>query len=131
MDYMDVHQAAERWQVPERKVTALCREGRIPGARKSGKLWLLPENALRPLDGRTKEYAAARERGEVSFAPDAAGKVLDARQGKILDEKKADANDVLTISQQQLTAAQKAQVQENLGLEIATLAEVISYLGLS
>lgn len=40
-------------------------------------------------------------------------------------------NDVLTISQQQLTAAQKAQVQENLGLEIATLAEVISYLGLS
>ena len=78
VEYMDVHQAAERWQVPERKVTALCREGRIPGARKSGKLWLLPERALRPLDGRTKEYAAARERGEVSFAPDAAGKVLDA-----------------------------------------------------
>ena len=77
VEYMDVHQAAERWQVPERKVTALCREGRIPGARKSGKLWLLPEKALRPLDGRTKEYAAARERGEVSFAPDAAGKVLD------------------------------------------------------
>ena len=73
VEYMDVHQAAERWHVPERKVTALCREGRIPGARKSGKLWLLPERALRPLDGRTKEYAAARERGEVSFAPDAAG----------------------------------------------------------
>lgn len=86
----------------------------------------------------SKPSYSASEVGAVSTADiannlttTAAGKVLDARQGKILDEKKADANDVLTISQQQLTSAQKAQVQENLGLEIATLAEVISYLGLS
>ncbi len=61
MEYIDVHQAAARWQVPERKVTALCRSGRIPGARKSGKTWLLPEQSERPLDGRTREYAARRE----------------------------------------------------------------------
>ena len=63
MEYMDVHQAAERWQVPERKVTALCRDGRIPGARKSGKTWLLPENSTKPLDARTRAYAAQREAG--------------------------------------------------------------------
>ena len=39
--------------------------------------------------------------------------------------------DVLTLSQQQLTAAQKKQVQANLGLEVATLAEVRAYLGLT
>jgi galactokinase/galacturonokinase len=61
---MDVHQAAERWQVPERKVTALCRDGRVPGARKSGKTWLLPSESARPLDGRTKAYAVQREAGE-------------------------------------------------------------------
>lgn len=56
MEYIDVRRAAEKWGMTERRVTALCRDGRIVGAKKSGKLWLIPDHASRPLDARTKEY---------------------------------------------------------------------------
>jgi galactokinase/galacturonokinase len=36
----------------------LCRAGRIIGAKKVGKLWMIPDSAPKPLDGRTKEYSA-------------------------------------------------------------------------
>ncbi len=76
MAWMEVRQAAELWQVPERKVTALCREGRIPGAKKSGKLWQIPEGSLRPLDARTREYAASRKEAETSCAADAGNRAV-------------------------------------------------------
>lgn len=59
MEYIDVHQAAELWDMTERRVTALCRDGRIVGAKKVGKLWMLPSDTAKPLDGRTKAFAAA------------------------------------------------------------------------
>ena len=55
-----IRQAAEQWNMPERRVSALCRSGRICGAVKSGKLWLIPENTPAPLDGRTKAFAAEK-----------------------------------------------------------------------
>lgn len=55
MNYSDVKQTAQRWGVPERRVTALCRDSRIIGAKKDGKSWLIPDDAEMPLDGRTKE----------------------------------------------------------------------------
>ena len=55
MEYIDVHEAAEKWGLNERRITNLCRSGRIPEAKKSGKLWLIPDNAEKPVDGRTKE----------------------------------------------------------------------------
>ena len=59
MEYIDVHESAKKWNLPERRVTLLCREGRISGAYKTGKLWYIPSDTEHPLDGRTKEYAAA------------------------------------------------------------------------
>ncbi|MFA5561531.1 MAG: galactokinase family protein [Eubacteriales bacterium] len=56
MEYIDVHVASEKWGVPERRVTALCRAGRIAGAVKKGKNWLIPGDTIAPADGRTKEY---------------------------------------------------------------------------
>ena len=55
MNYLDVKQTAEKWDVPERRVTALCRNNRIIGAKKEGRNWLIPDDAELPLDGRTKE----------------------------------------------------------------------------
>ena len=55
MNYLDVRQTAEKWDVPERRVTALCRNNRIIGAKKEGRNWLIPDDAELPLDGRTKE----------------------------------------------------------------------------
>lgn len=46
--------AATRWGLTERRVTGLCRSGKIPGAIKKGKNWLVPDDAQRPADGRVR-----------------------------------------------------------------------------
>ena len=61
MEYLSVRDMAAKWNLPERKVTALCREGRIPGARKTDRQWLIPDNSPKPLDARTREFARSRE----------------------------------------------------------------------
>ena len=62
MEYSDVHEMAKKWGVTERRVTLLCRNSRIPFAKKSGKTWLIPSNATLPCDGRTKEAGLEAER---------------------------------------------------------------------
>lgn len=55
MDYVGVRQIAAKWNMPERRITELCRNNRIIGAKKSGKTWLIPSDSAKPFDGRTKE----------------------------------------------------------------------------
>lgn len=52
MKYMDVKTAAKRWELTERRLTMLCRDGRIEGAKKEKGLWLIPDDAEKPIDGR-------------------------------------------------------------------------------
>ena len=54
MEYMSAPQAAEKWGISERRVQKLCSENRIPGVSKLGYMWLIPKNAEKPIDGRTK-----------------------------------------------------------------------------
>ncbi|MBQ8160398.1 MAG: AAA family ATPase, partial [Clostridia bacterium] len=49
--------AALRWGVTERRITGLCRDGKIPGAVKQGRHWYVPANAERPPDGRIRTGA--------------------------------------------------------------------------
>ena len=58
MNYMDVKTAAKRWNLTERRLTMLCRNGRIEGAKKEGGIWLIPTNATKPKDGRSSKAAA-------------------------------------------------------------------------
>lgn len=55
MKFIDVHEAAAKWDMTERRITMLCRDGKIEGAKKEGKLWFIPADTARPYDGRTKE----------------------------------------------------------------------------
>lgn len=55
MNYMDVKTAAKRWDLTERRLTMLCRDGRIEGAKKEGGIWLIPANAKKPMDGRSNK----------------------------------------------------------------------------
>lgn len=55
MKYITVKEASLKWNLTERRITMLCRNNRILGARKDGKEWLIPSDASLPLDGRTKE----------------------------------------------------------------------------
>ena len=54
MEYMSAPQAAEKWGVTPRRVNYYCAAGRIPGAVKMAGIWLIPKNAEKPIDGRTK-----------------------------------------------------------------------------
>lgn len=52
MEYIKVSQAAEKWGISPRRVRFLCTEGKIPGVIRKGKLYLIPETAVKPMDGR-------------------------------------------------------------------------------
>lgn len=52
---MTVHEASLKWGLKERRVTMLCRNGRIIGVQKEGKTWIIPDNAPMPKDARYKE----------------------------------------------------------------------------
>ena len=53
MDYISVREAAARWRTHIRVVQALCSEGRIPGAQKFGRAWMIPESSAKPADPRS------------------------------------------------------------------------------
>ena len=54
MDYMTTKQAAEKWQISDRRVLQYCNDGRIDGAEKMGNTWLIPKTAEKPSDRRRK-----------------------------------------------------------------------------
>jgi len=55
MDYITAQQAAENWNLSDRRVRVLCREGKIPGAIKDGKSYKIPADAKKPVDGRVRK----------------------------------------------------------------------------
>jgi len=55
MDYLTTSETAEIWNITRRRVNVLCCEGRIEGAIKKGKIWLIPDNAKKPVDSRVKQ----------------------------------------------------------------------------
>lgn len=51
---MRVKDAALLWDISERRVSALCKEGRIKGAKKQGRIWLIPIDTEKPSDNRVR-----------------------------------------------------------------------------
>lgn len=52
MEYIKVSAIAQKWGISSRRVRLLCAEGKIPGVIRKGNLYLVPENAQKPQDGR-------------------------------------------------------------------------------
>lgn len=52
MSYINVKQAAELWKLSDRRIRVFCETGAIPGAKKNGRAWLIPEEAVKPFDKR-------------------------------------------------------------------------------
>lgn len=48
MDYISTQEASEKWGISTTRITILAREGRIPGAQRFGKNWLIPVDAVKP-----------------------------------------------------------------------------------
>ena len=57
-DYMTIAEASERWGISQRQVQHLCTLGSVEGALKFGRAWMIPKNANKPVDGRTKAARA-------------------------------------------------------------------------
>ena len=55
MDYIGIDEVAKKWGLSKRFVQLLCANGRIEGATRLGRAWMIPKNAQKPIDGRTKE----------------------------------------------------------------------------
>ena len=62
LDWITPLQASEKWGITERQVQAMCKGGKITGALRVSKVWLIPKDALRPIDGRTKEAKEQKEK---------------------------------------------------------------------
>ena len=52
MEYIKVSKAAEKWGITPRRVRVLCAEGKIEGVIRKGNLYMIPETAEKPTDGR-------------------------------------------------------------------------------
>ena len=55
-EYMAAQQAAQKWNISDRRVRILCSEGKIIGAVKDGKSYKIPQSAKKPVDGREKKH---------------------------------------------------------------------------
>lgn len=61
MDYINIEEAAQKWGLSVRRVQDLCKMDKVPGAKRFGTNWMVPANAVRPPDGRSKAGKTARE----------------------------------------------------------------------
>ncbi len=53
-EYMTVQEAAKKWELSERRIQKLCAENRIDGVVHLSRVWLIPKNSKKPIDGRLK-----------------------------------------------------------------------------
>ena len=63
LEWLTPLQVAEKWKITERQVQALCLQGKVSGAVKVSKVWLIPKDAPRPIDGRTKAAKVGKKQG--------------------------------------------------------------------
>lgn len=60
MEYLTTVEMSERWNITSRRIGVLCAEGRIDGAIKKGKTWLIPSNVQKPADARFKKTGGTK-----------------------------------------------------------------------
>ena len=54
MEFLTTKEISKQWDISARRVVILCEDGRVPGAVKKGKTWLIPSSTENPEDRRYK-----------------------------------------------------------------------------
>ena len=54
MKYITTVEISKILEISSRRISLFCSQGRVPGAGKKGKTWLLPKDAVKPTDPRKK-----------------------------------------------------------------------------
>jgi hypothetical protein len=69
---MTPRDAAELWGISARRVQILCGKGRVKGAVRMGRTWIMPKGTPKPIDGRTKaaKLRGQNENGGINTCPD-------------------------------------------------------------
>ena len=52
--YITAQEAADKWGITVRQVQILCKDQRIEGAERMGKIWVIPETAPKPTRNKAK-----------------------------------------------------------------------------
>lgn len=65
-EMIPIKEAAARWNITERRVATLCKDGKIIGAEKQGKRWMIPADTQKPVDQRIKTGAFRKQSGRRS-----------------------------------------------------------------
>ncbi len=73
LQYITAREAAEKWNISQRRVSVLCAENRIPDAAMLGNMWIIPRDAQKPSDAR-KEKQTKLKTGAHPFLKWAGGK---------------------------------------------------------
>ncbi len=63
MEYLTSEEMAQKWSISARRVTTLCKDGRIDGAIQKGGIWLIPGDAQKP---ESRKRGRKSNRGEES-----------------------------------------------------------------
>ncbi|HVI39394.1 MAG TPA: helix-turn-helix domain-containing protein [Anaerovoracaceae bacterium] len=50
--YMTAQEAAQKWKITQRQVQILCKSGRIGGVVQMGRMWLIPQDSVKPTAGK-------------------------------------------------------------------------------
>lgn len=61
MEYLTIEEVAQKWGLSARRIQVLCAAGRVEGALRFGRDWMIPKDAKRPPDGRTLAGRRLRE----------------------------------------------------------------------
>lgn len=71
---MTANEAAEKWNISHRRVLTLCKENRITDVAMLGNMWIIPINAQKPEDARSRRYIESKEKAVKPFLKWAGGK---------------------------------------------------------
>ncbi len=61
LSFISAKEAAEKWNISQRRVSVLASENRIAGAMMVGNMWIIPSNAEKPIDKRTVRYEKSKK----------------------------------------------------------------------
>jgi len=68
-DWITAQEAAEQWGISDRRVQIQCANGKVEGAIRLKRGWLIPKDTPKPADGRTKnERMRSLKKGENEHA---------------------------------------------------------------
>lgn len=79
IQFMSAREAAEKWNISQRRVSILCSASRIPDVAMLGNMWIIPRNAEKPVDARMKRNVNCQKENARPFVKWAGGK------GQLLD----------------------------------------------